>query len=287
MNTLKYFLTAALGIGAMNAAQATVYFDQATTINYQINALTILGYNNLNPFTVQIVTGADIEDNCQANNAVSVVMSDGTITGRLITTQNSLAAVSGGTVGYGLLVNDTSRMNVSGGTFGDVETQYNGQADLSGGRVLTYLQATGSSLLTNAGAAVGDYVLTGEQGTVNLRGGSVASYLEADDQSTINLFGGSVGSYLQASSSGIINVYGSNLQLTNATPYNGGTQYTLRGTLQDGTLLNNTAVTFDSGSIVLHNGTAVPSPCALPIFAGGLLAGFWKCRRRVAGLGTA
>ena len=265
-------LFAAFGLCAVRPAQAAVYIDSPTTINTLITDYTLVGYNNTAPFQVDIVTGGEIDNNLQANNAATIAMSDGIITGRLITLQNSQANVSGGSIGYGLLADNSSLINVSAATIGDVEAQDSGQIFLAGGTVQLYLQSSGSGSITNSGAAIDQYVNSQTSSTINLRGGSVASYVQADDQSSINVYGGSVGGYFEANSSGIINIYGSNLLLTNPTPYNDGTQYTLTGFLQDGTPLNNMAITTASGAIVLHNVAATPAPGALPIFAGGWLA---------------
>ena len=253
-------LLAALGLCAARAAHATVFIDSPTTINYLISDYTLVGYNNTNPFNVDITTGGSIDNNLQANNAATISMSDGSITGRLITADNSRASVSGGMIGYGLLADNDSLISVSAATIGDVEAQDNGQITLAGGTVQQYLQASGSGTITNSGAAIGQYVNAQVSGVINLRGGSVAQYVQADDQSFINVYGGSVSGYFQVNSSGTINIYGSNLMLTNPTSYTNGTQYTLTGFLQDGTPLNNTAITTANGAIVLHNVAATPSP---------------------------
>ena len=273
-------LLATLGLCAADAAHATVFIDSPTTINYLISDYTLVGYHNQNPFNVDITTGGEIDNNLQANHTATISMSDGSISGRLITADNSQASISGGTIGYGLLADNTSLISVSAGMVGDVEAQDNGQITLAGGTVQQYLQASGSGTITNVGAAIGQYANSLATGTINLRGGSLAQYVEADEQSFINVYGGSVGSYFQASSSAVINIYGSNLMLTNPTPYPNGTQYTLTGFLQDGTPLNNTAITTESGAIILHNSAATPAPGALPIFAGGWIALVVGLRRR-------
>ena len=277
---------AALGLCAVRPAHATVFIDSPTTINYLISDYTLVGYNNPNAFNVDITTGGEIDNNLQANHAATISMSDGMISGRLITADNSQASISGGTIGYGLLADNTSLISVSAATIGDVEAQDNGQITLAGGTIQQYLQASGSGTITNSGAKIGQYVNAQANGVINLRGGSVADYVQADDQSFINVYGGSIGSYFEANSNGIINIYGSNLQLTNPMPYNNGMQYTLTGFLQDGTPLNNTAITTASGAIVLRDSAATPAPGALPIFAGGWFAFFIGMRRRAQKLAS-
>jgi hypothetical protein len=211
------------------AAPGQTFLDSPTTINYAIPGFVIIGVNNPDPFTVNLVAGGSVAEQVATNH--------------------------------------TSAFNVYGGsTGGDVEGHDASTVNVYGGSIGSQLVSLGNS-------------------TVNIYAGRVATDMSAEQNGVLNVYGGSFGGDLvSATGATVVNLFGSDLALTDPVAVNDRrTDYTLMGTLEDGTSLDGkTAIAFNGGQIVLHDlPAAVPEPGRLAfLFGVAVPGGLWAWRRR-------
>lgn len=117
---------------------------------------------------------------------------------------------------------------------------------ITGASVAGNLEASGGTTVNIAGASLAhDIVARGA--TINLSGGSIGGRLFASKGTTVNISGGSIGDYLAIEDTSTVNVYGTGLSLLPPSP--GQQDYTLTGTLKDGTAINTPIRLYGSAAI--------------------------------------
>jgi hypothetical protein len=126
----------------------------------------------------------------------------------------------------------------SGSVHGDATGIFGGTVMISGGSVSSYGEAL---------------FISGAGSSLQLSGGSVTmGIVKVLSGATATISGGSVSAELIAYGGGTVTVAGCNLLLSNPQPgAGGGTQYTLTGTLLDGTAINTTAQVFPPSQVSL------------------------------------
>jgi hypothetical protein len=214
-------------------------------------------------------------------NATVNVVTGGSVGGQLDAFNSSQVNVSGGSVSL-LQALNSSQVTVSGGSVSELFADHSSQVNVSGGSV-SVLEAQNSS-------------------QVNVSGGSF-SVLLADHSSQVNVSGGTFGQFTFGDgtftspnvnfydrSSGGFTLIGHNLAATNVgtdLTRGGGTDYTLTGTLLDGTNLSGYVLDLGNASTVtLQNVTsaAVPELSSLLGFGSFLaLGGLAAFRQRKTG----
>jgi hypothetical protein len=228
--TLTLALAATLLIGAHTSAKAQyTFFPNNATINYALPASSnsaVVGYPNQADWsahthgtspTIKVASGASIDYGYTYNS--------------------SIVHMSGGNVSC-FLIQDNSLVNVTDGTIGQVGVYDTATFNIHNGRVLGYLTA-----------AYG--------GTVNVYGGIIGStnyWAGVATGSTMNIyggmfFGGSGSSALiyvgiandpirgVVTGAATLNMYGyrGSLSIGSVLSVSGGYEYTLKGSLRDGT----------------------------------------------------
>ena len=147
-----------------------------------------------------------------------------------------------------------------------------------------FVNATSPTVNLVSGGSVSGYLDADNSSIVNMSSGSVGSSLVAFDSSTINLSGGSVGNTLQAGNSGTINLFGTGQTTTLVNANNSGySQYSLSGTLSDGTVLVNKTLYVQNGTgarFTLNNAAAVPEPGSVALLPGLTTVGANLLRKR-------
>ena len=192
-------------------------------------------------------------DNVYASSDTYLEVRDGAAMISLYPIGNSTVVVTGGLISHDLSPRDNSTVVFSGGSVGAI------------------LQGLGNS-------------------TIEFSGGTISQSLVAKGNSTVSISGGSIGgSGLYAWDSGMIYLYGSNFSVGNedlafgdslrdyATLQGSYLTGTITGTLQDGSLMNNT---FRIREADYANITIVPAPGAFLLGSIGLSLAGWKLRRR-------
>jgi hypothetical protein len=252
-------LTCALSAAALLALSPTaqaqyVFFPNDTTIDYTVTQdIAILGYANENDYTNRV-------------NGTSPTVA--LVTGGFVNVVNaynsSLFNMSGGDAGLQVQSFDSSTLNISGGHVSDVVTGDDiSTVNMSGGRA-GLLQAAGSSTVNMSGGSTDNPLFALDSGIINFSGGS-APGLQATESSVINYRGGATtGTHLFAEDDSTLNLYGMSLSSVLVDPNAFGyTEYSLSGTLLDGTSVDGKFIRIEHNSnaqFLLHN---VPAPGAL------------------------
>jgi hypothetical protein len=228
--TVTLALVATLLFGAHTAANAQyTFFPHNATINYALPASAdsaVVGYPNQADWsshthgtspTIKVVAGASVAYNYTYNS--------------------SIVHMSGGNVSC-FLIQDNSIVNVTGGSIGQVGAYDTGTINVHSGRILGYL--------------TGAY-----GGTVNVYGGIIGStnyWAGVATGSTMNIYGGTFygGSGTSAliyvgiandpirgvvTGAATLNMYGyrGSLTIGSVLSTSDGYEYTLKGSLRDGT----------------------------------------------------
>lgn len=199
---------------AVTPVQADTYFPGDATINYEVPDYAIIGQdalgNNFSP-TINLITG-------------------GSVDGILQTYNGSLVNMTGGTIGNGVITNDTSIFVKSNGSV-------NG---------LVY--ALNSSALKLQGGTLTDGVQIQDTATLAMSGGSVSLDLMASGNSLVDMSGGKIGGNFYAFDASVIKFHGTNLKEVLNSAMDGYSDYTLSGTLMDGTSLNGKELLVQTGT---------------------------------------
>jgi hypothetical protein len=246
----SFIVTLALGSALLLGAHATAraqytFFPHNATINYALPASAnsaVVGYPNQADWsslthgsspTIKVTTGASM-DYCYTYNS-------------------SILHMSGGNVSC-FLIQNNSAVGVTGGTIGQVGVYDTGTINIHGGRILGYL--------------TGAY-----GGTVNVYGGIIGStndWAGVTTGSTMNIYGGTF--YGGSGSSALVyvgigndpirgvvtgaatlNMYGartgSTLAVSSVLNTSEGYEYTLKGSLRDGTNVTGFKVFVLTGSV--------------------------------------
>lgn len=189
---------------------------------------------------------------------------NGGIIGALAAFNTSTINVSGGSMST-FDTSDTGTANVSGGNISDLRNFSTGMANVSGGNI-SNIHTLAASRANISGGKISN-LYTYSTSTVNVRGGSISN-IYTYDTSTVNLFGTNFTQMLVPAPSSVF-----------ADTQSTFVQYEVKGTLQDGTLVD--ASYFDYGGRLLFNN---PVPEASSIISFGLLLvlglGGFAIRRR-------
>ena len=253
-------------LGTANAnAQTLTFFPSNSTINYALSTDDgIVGYASgsfTNGFsipsspTVNVVAGGGISTILYSFNHSIVNVNGGNVGGALVSNDSSTINLNGGKSNE-LGANDNSIVNISGGVIGNdgVFAQYNSTINVSGGDIDGSFGALDNSRITLSGGKIGGSLVARNTSIVNIRGGRTGGALYAEGDSTLNLFGSNLAAPL------IDPQYIAYYSL-----------YSLSGTLEDGTLLNNQNLLVLNGSgasFHLFNTAAVPEPGSLALLLG-------------------
>jgi hypothetical protein len=273
--------------------QAQVYINANTTINNTISSDVIVGQSGHGGVTnpvLDAIVGADVQGSLYTFNTSTMNMNGGTINNAL-TVNNSTVNMNGGTIRT-LQIFDNSTANISGGTVSSVlYTARTSVTNISGGSIENLYPFNNSTVNINGG--VFNYLLASDSSTVNINSGIVNNTLYNNNAATLNLSGGTVGDlYLYDSS--VYNIYGPNLTSTliGTNVSAGGalntgdlfSQYTLDGTLADGTDITGKSlfvVNGSTGSFNLLSSVTAPEPSTIALcIMGGM--GFITTKRRKA-----
>lgn len=212
MKTVHTFLKLLIGCTLSLMAQfssAQTYIDGPTTINYHVNGLLRLGFNNSNPFTVQMVEGGSVSGTVSVWNNCTFYVMAGNIGVQLGVRGNSQVIMSGGTVGNYGGVRDNAHFTFLGGVInGGYQSLGNGTFTMNGGTLYRAFFVTENSIFNYYnGAILGD--------SAGL-GGIIQIY----DNSTTNIYNQPPTNHIRAAGSStsddngqipLVNVYGTEL----------------------------------------------------------------------------
>lgn len=154
---------------------------------------------------------------------------------------------------------------VGGGSInGSMEADNSSILNIHGGSVSSTVIASNHSTINISDGSLGSYLRAYDNSVVNVSGGSIADALSAFDHSTFNLRGGTFGNVIFAAQSSTVNFFGTGLSDTLVTDnYRGFSQYSLSGSLLDGTDLTgkNLYVQNGTAAFAFNPGTSsVPEP---------------------------
>ena len=219
------------------AQRPTYFFDAPATLStdysFAQQGIVRVGFNNPNPFTVNVVNGANVYEMYNYNASV--------------------IEMTGGNVKVAGLYND-AQFNIYGGVMSDgLALADNAKAEIHGGIVgiLSLGTSTGENPTgkNNANASIydGDVHSVGVHigGTLNVYGGTINGDTSLLSFGSVNVFGGTISSFTTAYT-GISNVNGGQIGFLEAV--SGGTTNLFDGTVDRG-------FATDSGIINVYGGT--------------------------------
>ncbi len=307
-------LTVSLSLSANAQSPLYITTSPGSAITGSYSTITVGRNNssqNFSGVTANITAGTNTELDLYNNSIVNYIGLVSTDT--VVTNDTSTLNVSGGLINTSLITNSTSTLNISGGSTYTVLTNSTANATFSGGSVYT-LTTNGGSRMTMSGSANSSYVNTygtsqlditngliqfglnadnssivnffggivtsgattsaSTNSTLNISGGSLDT-VEGHDSATIKITGGSIASGLYAHDTSKFNIYGKNLSLSETSTTADYVQFTMLGTLSDGTSLGTGVSVYSynladpTSSIALFS--IVPEPSDLILMVSGLL----------------
>ncbi len=247
-NTLRYSVIVPLALGATflfggpKPAMAQYdFFPTNTTINYVLPgsdwAGAVVGYAN----------AADWSSHVHRTSPSITIAAGASIPagGALFVCNHSVVKMSGGTVST-VLAQNNSTVKITGGSSGPAGAYDTATINVHGGKI------TGN--------------LTGEYGgAVNVYGGHIGNstdYAEVTAGSAMNIYGGTFAAgYIYVGiatdpatgnpimGAATLNMYGPSLTIASTLSISGGYEYTLKGSLNDGTNVTGLKVVVLTGSV--------------------------------------
>ena len=158
---------------------------------------------------------------------------------------------------------------------------------VTGGDISGALILVNNSVVNMSGGSVGSSVQTNVTSTFNLTGGTILGGIGLSDNSIANISGGSIPDGMTVYQSSTLNFFGTGLNATLIDPndVNGFSDYTLSGTLADGTSLSALPFFIQNGngaSFTLNTvgSSAVPEPGSVALLVGMTTVGAGVLRRR-------
>jgi len=157
------------------------------------------------------------------------------------TFDSSRLFLTDGSIDFGVTARDQSRIHIDGGITGNLDVEGNSRLSVTGGEI--------------------ESVLTTDHAVATVTGGMINDFLEADGNSVINISGGMF-MCLFINDEGHINLFGMDLTAVLVDPsyLDFYTQYTLSGTLVDGTDLTGSCLNVENNGVAGFTLTDVPEP---------------------------
>lgn len=282
------------------AASGDIYWDDGGY--HKINQLwwtttVFLDKNKINsPGTHLDLVQGGMALSLEAYHNSTITMYDGIVDNQISAYGSSTVSLAGGTVNWGLGASLNSTVNISDGRIKrSLHVRDNAIVNMSGGSVSWDLEAYDNSIIAMSGGNTGYDIVGSNNANITMTGGDTRS-LRAFDDTIISMSGGTVRNYLQVYENGKIYLkgddfevtdligntynlsygsklseYGSFVDVLNNDYYSG----TIKGTLSDGSLLNNTFEIYNYGDYVgVADIIIIPEPTTISLLAlGGILVG--------------
>jgi hypothetical protein len=273
LSTSKCFgllLGCGMSLLAQRAFAQFVYIDTPTIINYPIDSGVRIGFNNPDPFTVEMVEGGSVSRN-------------------LSTWHKSYFLMSGGSIGGAFTALDDSTIEMIGGQFGSRSASRGNAHLIFAGGVGVQLFGFENGTITMRGGRLTSAAFATQTSTFNYYAGEIVkAALQIYDTSTTNIYGAIPYIYALGPSDfslpetkANLNIYGSNLSVEGE-----GIEFFVRGNDVNGQPYNiylaklNGAFGTGDFQLNLINIAQVPEPSTLGALAVGAMCGCFLLRYR-------